>query len=184
MRQRPPHTAIRATLRAAIPGQHPRHGASDLSARLLHPLPPGPSGRFSGPLARRATALLAATLVLPALIASPALAQQAATTKPSETRPANAPDQKPAFAGQTRATQPADMPRIAASVVARDLPQLWSMEFLPDGRMLVTAKQGAMHIISSDGKAGPAISGVPKVMSDGQGGLLDVALAPDYARPA
>ena len=54
------------------------------------------------------------------------------------------------------------------------------MEFLPDGRMLVTAKEGAMHIVSTDGKAGPALEGVPEVLSDGQGGLLDVALAPDF----
>jgi glucose/arabinose dehydrogenase len=54
------------------------------------------------------------------------------------------------------------------------------MEFLPDGRMLVTAKEGAMHIISRDGKAGPKIAGVPQVVSRGQAGLLDVALAPDF----
>ncbi len=64
--------------------------------------------------------------------------------------------------------------------VAEGLPHLWAMEFLPDGRMLVTAKQGAMHIISEEGQAGPAINGVPKVLASGQGGLLDVALAPDY----
>lgn len=110
----------------------------------------------------------------------PALAQQAG--KPAETGTANAPSQKPAFANQTRAPQPAAMPKIATQVVARDLPHLWAMELLPDGRMLVTAKQGAMHIIAKDGKPGPAISGVPKVAFVGQGGLLDVALAPDYAQ--
>lgn len=169
MRQRPPHPAFRRS----TPVEPHHHRLPNLPARLLSRLPAGLSERLPG--------ILAATLVLPALIASPVLAQEATTTKPSETRPANAPDQKPAFSGQTRAPQPADMPHIAASVVAKDLPQLWSMEFLPDGRMLVTAKQGAMHIVSREGKAGPPISGVPKVMSDGQGGLLDVALAPDYA---
>jgi glucose/arabinose dehydrogenase len=54
------------------------------------------------------------------------------------------------------------------------------MEFLPDGRMLVTAKQGAMHIISEDGEVGPEIEGVPEVLARGQGGLLDVALGPDF----
>jgi glucose/arabinose dehydrogenase len=101
--------------------------------------------------------------------------------KPAETQMPNARDQKPAFAGQTRAPQPQNMVKIKHEVVAEDLPHLWAMEFLPDGRMLVTAKEGAMHIVSKDGKAGPELDGVPEVLSGGQGGLLDVALAPDFA---
>lgn len=100
---------------------------------------------------------------------------------PVEVGPANAPDQRPQFPGQTRAPQPDAVPPIATEVVASGLPQLWSMEFLPDGRMLVTAKNGALHVIGPDGKTGPAIAGVPKVDSRGQGGLLDLALAPDFA---
>ena len=99
---------------------------------------------------------------------------------PVETAAPNAPDQRPAFEGQTRAPRPAEMPDVDVEVVAEDLPHLWAMELLPDGRMLVTAKEGAMHIISADGKPGPAIDGVPEVASAGQGGLLDVALAPDF----
>lgn len=139
--------------------------------------------------------LLSGTILSAALLlAAPAQAQapegiQPATGEentqagePVETKPANAPNQQPAFAGQTRAPQPAAMPEIEIEVVARDLPQLWAMEFLPDGRMLVTAKEGAMHIISAEGDAGRAIDGVPDVLSGGQGGLLDVALAPDFER--
>lgn len=114
-----------------------------------------------------AGALLASTVALPA--------QQAA-----ETRPPNAPAQTPALEGQTRAPKPAALPRLAATPVAQGLPKLWAMEFLPDGRMIVTAKKGEIRIISSDGM-GPAIAGVPKVDSAGQGGLLDIALAPDFA---
>src|SRR3546814_16217168 len=55
------------------------------------------------------------------------------------------------------------------------------MEFLPDGRMLVTAKKGAMHIVDAEGEAGAPIAGVPEVDAAGQGGLLAVALAPDFA---
>lgn len=113
-----------------------------------------------------------------ALLAGPVPAQNAG--QPAETKAPNARDQKPAFTNQTRAPQPARMPKIAQEVVADGLPHLWAMEFLPDGRMLVTAKQGAMHIISEEGEAGPKIEGVPKVLSGGQGGLLDVALAPDF----
>lgn len=125
--------------------------------------------------------LAAATFLGMAALAPMSAQAQTATTKPAETKPANAPDQKPAFAGQTRAPQPAQMVKLKKEVVAQGLPHLWAMEFLPDGRMLVTAKQGKMHIISKDGKPGPAIDGVPKVLASGQGGLLDVALAPDFA---
>ncbi|MGL3605006.1 PQQ-dependent sugar dehydrogenase [Rhizobium sp. G187] len=122
--------------------------------------------------------ILASTMLTAGIIAAPAFAQTSGT--PVETGSANAPDQKPAFDNQTRAPQPAQMPKIKTEVVADALPHLWAMEFLPDGRMLVTAKQGDMHIISKDGKPGPAIEGLPDVYAEGQGGLLDVALAPDY----
>jgi glucose/arabinose dehydrogenase len=127
---------------------------------------------------KRLGILLTSSVLSAAAVTGPALAQ---TTRPAETARANAPDQQPAFDNQTRAPQPTTAPKIGTEVVAEGLPQLWSMEFLPDGRMLVTAKQGAMHIVSEEGEAGPAIAGVPKVASGGQGGLLDVALAPDHA---
>ena len=107
--------------------------------------------------------------------------ESVAAGEPVETAPPNAPDKAPAFPEQTRAPQPAEMPEVTQEVVADGLPQLWAMEFLPDGDMLVTAKEGAMHIVSADGKVGPAIAGVPEVDARGQGGLLDVALAPDFA---
>ena len=109
------------------------------------------------------------------------LASAQTAGEPVETAPPNAPHKEPAFPGQTRAPQPAEMPTVTQEVVAEGLPQLWALEFLPDGDMLVTAKEGAMHIVSADGKVGPAIAGVPEVDARGQGGLLDVALAPDFA---
>ncbi len=127
---------------------------------------------------RTRTLLRLGTALAATLIALPALAQQAGT--PVETGPPNAPDQQPAFDGQTRAPQPANPAQVETSVVADGLPQLWALEFLPDGDMLVTAKAGALHIVSADGTAGPAIAGVPEVDARGQGGLLDVALAPDF----
>lgn len=122
--------------------------------------------------------ILAGTMLSATVLALPLHAQQAGT--PAETQAPNAPNQQPAFEGQTRAPQPPSRPEIRTDVVASDLPHLWAMEFLPDGRMLVTAKAGAMHIIGTDGTAGPEIANVPKVLANGQGGLLDVALAPDY----
>ncbi|MDH4062309.1 MAG: PQQ-dependent sugar dehydrogenase, partial [Aquincola sp.] len=69
-----------------------------------------------------------------------------------------------------------------ATVLGVQLDSPWGMAFLPDGRMLVTQKAGTMVIVSADGSAVDAtISGVPAVNSGGQGGLLDVALDPDYA---
>lgn len=124
----------------------------------------------------RAFTLLTTSVLSMCLIVPLANAQ---SQPPAETKQANAPDQRPAFAGQTRAAQPDKTPSLKKTVVADDLPHLWSMEFLPDGRMIVAAKEGAMYIVK-DGKAGPALEGVPKVASAGQGGLLDIALAPDF----
>lgn len=126
----------------------------------------------------RTTALLAGTMLAVTLLVAPAFAQ---TAKTAETENANAPDQKPAFENQTRAALPDTVPEISVDVVADGLPHLWAMEFLPDGRILVTTKDGAMHVVSQEnGEASPPIEGVPAVMSEGQGGLLDVALAPDF----
>lgn len=121
---------------------------------------------------------LLTTTVLSAFLAIPTLAN-AQGAGPAETNPPHGQNQKPAFEGQTRAPQPEKMPSLQKTVVADDLPHLWSMALLPDGRMLVAAKEGAMHIVH-EGKAGPALEGVPDVASAGQGGLLDIALAPDF----
>jgi Glucose/sorbosone dehydrogenases len=126
----------------------------------------------------RTSLLLTGTFLATALPTLPAMSQTAST---AETAAPNASGQSPAFENQTRAPLPETVPEIGAQVVAEELPHLWSMEFLPDGRMLVTVKEGAMHIVSTDGSVGPAIEGVPEVASAGQGGLLDVALAPDFA---
>ena len=72
------------------------------------------------------------------------------------------------------------MPR--ALTLNSTLSSPWGLAFLPDGRMLVTQKGGSMRILSSDGKTVLAtVSGVPAVASGGQGGLLDVAIDPDFA---
>lgn len=119
---------------------------------------------------------------LPALLAAALLgATGAHAQETAETRPPNAKNQRPAFAGQTRAPKPAQATAVEVSEVVKGLPQAWALEFLPDGRMLVTAKEGTMHIVSPSGEIGPAIGGVPKVDARGQGGLLDVALSPSFS---
>jgi glucose/arabinose dehydrogenase len=69
-------------------------------------------------------------------------------------------------------------PRVAT--VAGGLEQPWSLAFLPDGRLLVTEKAGRLRVVA-DGKVQPALAGVPEVDDGGQGGLLDVVTAPDFA---
>ena len=64
--------------------------------------------------------------------------------------------------------------------VASGLDHPWSLAFLPDGRMLVTERPGRLRILDHDGKLSPPVEGVPAVAAVGQGGLLDIVLAPDF----
>lgn len=70
---------------------------------------------------------------------------------------------------------------VTVETVAAGLEHPWAIEFLPDGRMLVTERPGRLRIVSSDGRLSPPLAGVPTVHAQGQGGLLDVALDPDFA---
>jgi glucose/arabinose dehydrogenase len=100
---------------------------------------------------------------------------------PAETAPPNASGQAPAFPGQTRAPTPPRPTAVQTAAVVEGLQSAWSMEFLPDGRMLLTEKRGAMRIASADGSLSGPVAGVPPVDDRGQGGLLDVALGPNFA---
>ena len=65
--------------------------------------------------------------------------------------------------------------------VANGLEHPWGLAFLPDGRMLVTERPGRLRIVDGGKLVSEPIPGVPEVWADGQGGLLDVALHPDFA---
>jgi len=67
-------------------------------------------------------------------------------------------------------------------LVAEGLQFPWGMAFMPDGNVLVTEKVGRLRIITPDGKASEPIKGVPAVFFQQQGGLLDVALDPEFAK--
>lgn len=69
---------------------------------------------------------------------------------------------------------------ITVATVARGLEHPWGLAFLPDGSMLVTERPGRMRIVSRDGRISEPLSGIPRVFAQGQGGLLDVALDPDF----
>lgn len=70
---------------------------------------------------------------------------------------------------------------VALEVVAEGLNHPWSLAFLPDGRMLVTEREGQLRIAGADGVLSAPIMGVPAVAAVGQGGLLDVVLSPSFA---
>lgn len=65
-------------------------------------------------------------------------------------------------------------------VVASGLRNPWSMAFLPDGRVLVTERPGTVRIIENGNLLEAPLAGTPEVVARGQGGMLDVALHPDF----
>jgi glucose/arabinose dehydrogenase len=118
---------------------------------------------------------------------------------PLETRTANAPEQKPAFPGQTRACGVKSGVAFDVTVVAKGLDRPWAVEPLPNGDLLITEKPGRLRIVSATGEVGEPIGGLlpvgsggvsaasgqgglPPITARGQGGLLDVALSPNFAR--
>jgi glucose/arabinose dehydrogenase len=120
-------------------------------------------------------------LFFPFLLFGPiAGAYAEADCKPLKTGEKEAPFFKPAFEGQTRTCGVSTKANIDVTVVAKGLRSPWAIEPLPDGQWLVNEKRGQMRVVSAEGKIGPAIKGVPKVDAGGQGGLLDVALSPDF----
>ena len=70
---------------------------------------------------------------------------------------------------------------VAVETVASGLEHPWGLDFLPDGRMLVTERPGRLRIVATDGTLSAPLAGVPAVQAQSQGGLLDVAVAPDFA---
>lgn len=70
---------------------------------------------------------------------------------------------------------------IRVQTFADGLRHPWGLAFLPDGRMLVTERGGNLRIVSPEGEISDPLAGVPRVDARGQGGLLDVALDPDFA---
>ena len=90
----------------------------------------------------------------------------------------------PAFSAAPSAAQTREIPSKKAALtvetLASGLKKPWSVEVLPDGGYLVSEKGGTLRIIRN-GEVSAPVSGVPEVATNGQGGLLDLALAPDFA---
>jgi glucose/arabinose dehydrogenase len=77
-------------------------------------------------------------------------------------------------------TVSSEVQRFRVETVADGLDHPWAVAQLPDGRFLITERGGRLLLLDGPGAKPRGISGVPPVFARGQGGLLDVALHPDY----
>lgn len=102
------------------------------------------------------------------------------TSSPVETQMPNSTQYKPAFEGQTRIAGVKTATTFATKIVTQALIKPWSMVAMPDGRFLITQKEGMFRIVSPNGTVSNNISGAPALDAAGQGGLLGVALDPDF----
>ncbi len=69
---------------------------------------------------------------------------------------------------------------VAVETIASGLEHPWALAFLPDGRILVTERPGRLRIVAPSGRVSEPLDGVPQVQAGGQGGLLDVAVDPEF----
>jgi glucose/arabinose dehydrogenase len=99
---------------------------------------------------------------------------------PVETKEPNTPSYKPAFPGQTRIAGAKTTTPYGFKILSEDLKTPWAIWFLPDGRLLITEKEGTMRIATTTGTVSAPITGIPAVNPDGQGGLLGVNVDPDF----
>jgi len=83
---------------------------------------------------------------------------------------------------QTVVRAPSSAGPLGVENIATQLENPWGLAFLPDGRMLVTERPGRLRIVSRSGTVSAPVAGMPPVFAQGQGGLLDIALAPDFER--
>lgn len=148
---------------------------------------------------------IVSVLILVLISAANACAQnsrentQNSQCQPVETQTANAPEQKPAFPGQTRICAVKSGTAFEVTALAKGLRNPWAVEQLPEGDFLITEKSGQMRIVSAVGEIGEPINGLlpieqggvsaasgqgglPPISARGQGGLLDVALSPNFEK--
>ncbi len=95
--------------------------------------------------------------------------------------PKNAPGFAPVWPNQTRAPALESGVSLAVEVLADGLDTPWGVEVLPQGGYLVTERTGALRVVR-EGTVSAPIAGLPQILVGGQGGLLDVALDPDFAQ--
>lgn len=98
---------------------------------------------------------------------------------PVETQKPNT-NYKPAFEGQTRIAGVKTTIPYTVTILADGLSNPWAVTSLPDGRLVITEKAGTLRIATTSGELSNSITGFPEVDNRKQGGLLDVAPAPDF----
>ena len=102
------------------------------------------------------------------------------TLPPVETQDPNT-NFQPAFEGQTRVAGVQTSTEYEATVISHELDSPWAVTALPDGRLAITEKGGTLRIATNDGNLSNKIDGFPEVDDRNQGGLMDVAPAPDFS---
>ncbi|MBN1776240.1 MAG: PQQ-dependent sugar dehydrogenase [Clostridiales bacterium] len=101
-------------------------------------------------------------------------------TEPFESAPPNTTYQ-PISDDQTRAPGVITQAEYSVTILTDELVRPWAIDVLPDGRFVITEKGGTLRIMTADGPLGEPIGGFPEVDDRSQGGLLDVAPAPDFS---
>jgi glucose/arabinose dehydrogenase len=104
-----------------------------------------------------------------------------AQNTPVETQKPNS-DYKPTKAGQTRVAGVKTKTAYKVDKMAEKLGLPWAVTPLPDGRLLITERKGSMQILDANGALVKKITGFPEVDASGQGGMLDVALDPNFSK--
>ena len=87
----------------------------------------------------------------------------------------------PASAQANTQTIGSQLGNLRLTTIATGLQNPWGIAFLPDGSFLVTERPGRLRVVTPQGGVSSALTGVPAVFAQGQGGLLDIALDPAFA---
>jgi glucose/arabinose dehydrogenase len=156
-------------------------GASDLADRIDAAIRSN-TGRMGDAQYKLATLTRAEMLDLAAYILS--ASPPPPPPPPPAPAPAPGPAPSPAPAAAVQCTTTSASTAVRTERFTSGLSSPWAMAFLPDGRVLVTQKAGAMVLVSANGTTRTTLAwapGGPTIRDGGQGGLLDVALDPDYA---
>ena len=106
--------------------------------------------------------VIAELRVLAACALVAATAPFASAQTPADPRPANNPEQKPAFAGQTDAPEQKLGVAFDVVTVVEGLQNPWAVAFLPGGKMLITERPGRLRVLGADGKLSAPVTGLPR----------------------
>jgi glucose/arabinose dehydrogenase len=128
---------------------------------------------------KKINSFIIATTVIVSFSCTKDPSAQTANGVPVETLKANS-DYKPAFEGQTRIAGLKTTTPYEVKILDSSLSRPWGIAALPDGRFLITEKEGTIRVAAANGTHGAPISGIPAVNSAGQGGLLGICIDPAF----